>query len=99
MRTQSRNRQALILFGLTLAVIAALRTSGVSATKGAIPKIHIAAALRWTTPERSVFMAVTRAGLRLVMVGEHGIVLLSDDGGRSFRQAKSVPVQSTLTAV
>jgi photosystem II stability/assembly factor-like uncharacterized protein len=32
-------------------------------------------------------------------VGDHGIVLLSDDEGKSFRQAKAVPVRSTLTAV
>jgi photosystem II stability/assembly factor-like uncharacterized protein len=45
-------------------------------------------------------MAVSQAGdRRLVMVGEHGIVLLSDNGGRSFRQARSVPVQAALTAV
>jgi photosystem II stability/assembly factor-like uncharacterized protein len=41
---------------------------------------------------------VTRAGDRLVAVGERGIVLLSDDAGRSWRQA-TVPVSVTLTAV
>lgn len=41
---------------------------------------------------------VTRAGDRLVAVGERGIVLLSDDAGRSWRQAR-VPVSVTLTAV
>ncbi|HEX7907783.1 MAG TPA: YCF48-related protein [Paraburkholderia sp.] len=35
----------------------------------------------------------------MVAVGEHGVVLLSDDGGRHFRQAKSVPVSATLTDV
>jgi photosystem II stability/assembly factor-like uncharacterized protein len=43
-------------------------------------------------------LAVTRAGPRLVAVGERGTVLLSDDGAKSWRQA-SVPVQVTLTAV
>jgi photosystem II stability/assembly factor-like uncharacterized protein len=43
-------------------------------------------------------LAVTRAGRRLVAVGERGTVLLSDDAGTSWRQAK-VPVQTTLTAV
>jgi len=43
-------------------------------------------------------LAVTRAGRRLVAVGERGTVLLSDDAGASWRQAK-VPVQTTLTAV
>ena len=42
---------------------------------------------------------VAHAGTRLVGVGEHGIVLLSDDGGSHWRQAASVPVSVTLTAV
>jgi len=41
---------------------------------------------------------VTRAGRRLVAVGERGTVLLSDDAGTRWRQAQ-VPVQTTLTAV
>ncbi len=43
-------------------------------------------------------LAITRAGPRLVAVGEQGIVLLSDDDGASWRQAE-VPVSVSLTAV
>jgi photosystem II stability/assembly factor-like uncharacterized protein len=43
-------------------------------------------------------LGLTRAGARLVAVGEHGIVLLSDDGGASWGQA-AVPTSVTLTAV
>ena len=43
-------------------------------------------------------LAITRAGARLVAVGERGSILLSDDSGVSWRQAK-VPVSVTLTAV
>jgi photosystem II stability/assembly factor-like uncharacterized protein len=43
-------------------------------------------------------LAVTRAGARLVAVGERGSILLSDDAGVSWRQAK-VPVSVSLTAV
>lgn len=43
-------------------------------------------------------LAVARAGHRLVAAGERGTVLLSDDGGASWRQAR-VPVQVTLTAL
>ena len=32
-------------------------------------------------------------------VGDYGVVLLSDDEGKSFQQAKTVPVSSTLTTV
>ncbi|MNF29786.1 Ycf48-like protein precursor [compost metagenome] len=39
------------------------------------------------------------AGERLVAVGDHGVVLLSDDQGKSFRQARSVPVSTPLTGV
>lgn len=47
---------------------------------------------------KSVLLAVTQAGQRLVAVGERGIVLLSDDGAISWQQAQ-VPVSVTLTAV
>lgn len=46
----------------------------------------------------AVLLDVTRAGDRLVAVGERGIVLLSDDNGQYWMQAR-VPVSSTLTAV
>ncbi|OEC34452.1 Uncharacterized protein SAMN05216600_11755 [Pseudomonas cuatrocienegasensis] len=47
---------------------------------------------------RSVLLAITRAGERLVAVGERGIIVLSDDNGGSWRQAQ-VPVSVSLTAV
>jgi photosystem II stability/assembly factor-like uncharacterized protein len=46
----------------------------------------------------SVLLDAALAGTRLVVVGERGIVLLSDDSGATWRQAK-VPVSVTLTAV
>ena len=46
-----------------------------------------------------MLLAATRAGDRLVAVGDHGTVVISDDGGRTFRQAKSVPTRATLTSV
>src|SRR5438105_13929900 len=46
---------------------------------------------------RSVLTRVVRAGDRLVAMGERGLVVLSDDGGRQWRQAR-VPVSVTLTA-
>ena len=39
------------------------------------------------------------AGTRVVAVGDRGVVLLSDDGGASWRQARSVPISFTLTSV
>ena len=46
-----------------------------------------------------MILGATRAGQRLVAVGDHGVVLLSDDEGRNFRQARAVPTSATLTAV
>jgi len=46
-----------------------------------------------------LLLSVTRAGDRLVAVGEFGHVALSDDNGKTWRQAKTVPTQSTLTSV
>ena len=42
--------------------------------------------------------AVGRAGDRLVAVGDRGVILLSDDSGRTWRQAR-VPVSVLLTGV
>ena len=47
----------------------------------------------------TLLLDVARADGRLIAVGEWGHVLLSDDGGGSWRQAESVPTQVTLTAV
>ncbi|MBV6822037.1 YCF48-related protein [Pseudomonas sp. PD9R] len=49
--------------------------------------------------EHAVLLAVTRAGDRLVAVGEQGIVLLSDDNAVSWRQSHAVPSSVALTAV
>lgn len=58
-----------------------------------------AAAMR--TIERSttsVLLSIARAGERFVTVGERGLVLWSDDQGKSWQQA-TVPVSVTLTSV
>lgn len=47
----------------------------------------------------SLLLGVTRAGSRLVAVGEFGNVVLSDDNGKTWRQANKVPTTITLTAV
>ena len=46
----------------------------------------------------AVLLDITRAGARLVAVGERGVVLFSNDNGASWRQG-NVPVSATLTAV
>ncbi len=44
----------------------------------------------------SLVYSVTRAGERIVATGIRGHILLSDDEGDSWRQARSVPVRSSL---
>jgi photosystem II stability/assembly factor-like uncharacterized protein len=47
----------------------------------------------------TLLLDVARAGERLVAVGEWGHVILSDDSGKSWRQAQLVPTRVTLTEV
>ena len=55
-------------------------------------------ALKVVNPVHAVLVDVTRAGSRLVAVGERGVVIFSDDAGDTWHQA-DVPVSATLTAV
>jgi photosystem II stability/assembly factor-like uncharacterized protein len=48
---------------------------------------------------QSLLLDLAMAGRRFVAVGERGHVLLSDDQGATWRQAKSVPTRAMLTAV
>lgn len=47
----------------------------------------------------AVLTDISRAGARLVVVGERGAILLSDDNGTNWRQASAVPVSVALTSV
>jgi len=56
-------------------------------------------AVRAEHATRAKLLAAERAGQRIVAVGDHGVVLLSDDEGRSWRQAQAVPVDAQLNAL
>lgn len=56
-------------------------------------------AARFALPERNQILAAAQAGGRVVAVGDRGIILLSDDQGATYRQAKQVPTRATLTSV
>ena len=56
-------------------------------------------ALQVRAPQRQVLQTAARAGTRIVAIGERGLVVLSDDEGKSWRQARQVPVSVSLTAV
>jgi photosystem II stability/assembly factor-like uncharacterized protein len=53
----------------------------------------------WPTPAHMMLMDAARAGSRLVAVGELGVIIHSDDEGKSWQQARRVPVSATLSAV
>jgi photosystem II stability/assembly factor-like uncharacterized protein len=67
--------------------------------ESAFPPPKVQPAEITTAAAKAMMLSSARAGRRIVAVGDHGIVLLSDTDGADFRQAKSVPVRSTLTAV
>jgi photosystem II stability/assembly factor-like uncharacterized protein len=68
-------------------------------TGGAPPAPVAASAPRSSHATQAAMLASARAGTRIVAVGDRGIVLLSDDGGKTHRQAKAVPGDATLTSV
>lgn len=63
------------------------------------PTTKLQAAEPSTEASHVQILGATRAGKRLVAVGDHGVVLLSDDNGKTFRQAHSVPFNGSLTSV
>lgn len=58
----------------------------------------VRAALAIRQPAKAYLTAVAQAGKRIVAVGERGIIILSDDGGTTWRQAK-VASSVSLAAV
>jgi photosystem II stability/assembly factor-like uncharacterized protein len=56
-------------------------------------------AVKLPNPDRAAILGATKAGQRIVAVGDRGAVLLSDDGGVHFHHAKRVPTRATLTSV
>lgn len=83
---------------IVLAATAATAQAAPPAVASAEPTVQ-----RPATPSRlatrSLMLDIARCGERLLAVGERGRVLLSDDAGRNWRQARQVPVSVTLTAV
>jgi photosystem II stability/assembly factor-like uncharacterized protein len=69
-----------------------------NAEAAALPDVVLQPSTLTPQAARAVLLDVTRAGSRLVAVGERGVVLLSDDNGASWRQVQ-VPVSGSLTAV
>lgn len=84
-----RRRLLLAGAGLALSPAAALAAAPTGPLRQPAGMTHRAA--------RGMLTRVVRTGKRLVALGERGLVVLSDDGGRQWRQAQ-VPVSVTLTS-
>jgi photosystem II stability/assembly factor-like uncharacterized protein len=63
------------------------------------PVLQFHAAEQSAAAKHTKLLAAARAGKRIVAVGDYGTVLLSDDEGKTYRQARAVPVDSTLTSI
>lgn len=94
--TAWRTTRAALALAAVLACLPAVAQSAPAALPSADPvdrpAVHNSRAVQ------TVMLAVAQAGSRLVMAGERGIVLASEDGGKSWEQAR-VPVAVTLTAL
>ena len=62
------------------------------------PKQTAAVKLANAVPD-GLILGAARAGKRMVTVGDRGVILLSDDQAKTWRQALEVPTRATLTAV
>jgi photosystem II stability/assembly factor-like uncharacterized protein len=85
--------------GWSLALVAALVSSGVTHAELDPGDSANKPAELAPLASSSLLLDLATAGSRLVAVGERGHVLLSDDQGATWRQAKSVPTRAMLTAV
>ena len=82
-----------------MALCAATAAFAQTPAEGTVATWSAKSAHAWPAPTQMMLVDATRAGKRVVAVGEQGLVLLSDDEGKTYRQARKVPVATTLSAV
>jgi photosystem II stability/assembly factor-like uncharacterized protein len=86
------------IFQLLAIIVAATSAAAAGDASRTTPWPTLQPAVQVPNASATPLLASARAGHRVVAVGDHGVILLSDDG-TSFRQAKAVPVRSLLTSV
>lgn len=89
---------------LSLGAVSALSIALLAAPVTARAADEAAAeATEFSTPSHlashDLLLSATMAGSRMIAVGQFGHVVYSDDGGKTWVQAKTVPTQVTLTSV
>jgi photosystem II stability/assembly factor-like uncharacterized protein len=83
-----------------MAWVASAQAEDVKPAMAAVPAPSQTPAAKLANPAPDgMILGATRAGKRMVTVGDRGVVLLSDDDGKTYRQAQAVPTRATLTAV
>ncbi|MES2103529.1 MAG: YCF48-related protein [Pseudomonadota bacterium] len=92
------NRKLKTMLAWLLSAGALLSAVASGAEPGAWP-VGLHPAVSAAHADRASMLATAWAGTRVVAVGAHGIVLLSDDQGKHWRQAGKVPLDVTLTGV
>jgi len=83
---------------MSATLASSLITPNLAAAEG-VPALTQRAAVISPAAMRENMLGAARVGQRLVAVGDRGVILLSDDDGATFRQARQVPTRATLTAV
>jgi len=93
--------RTLIWSSLLLAAALASGVPAVAQQEGSVPGALVTLQPAPTMPRIShtLLLDAARAGSRIVAVGEGGTVAISDDDGKHFRRARTVPVQAALTSV
>ncbi|MET3107982.1 photosystem II stability/assembly factor-like uncharacterized protein [Oxalobacteraceae bacterium GrIS 2.11] len=86
-----------------LAISVAVASGSVMAQEvklGTVPAPKQTAAVKLANPAPDgLILGAIRIGQRVVTVGDRGVILLSDDQGKTWHQAQEVPTRATLTAV
>ena len=89
---------AAVVGGLNVQAASGAAGAQENASKGSFTDPLDAPALMRKSPGSRPLMAVVGAGRRLIAAGMRGLIIVSDDGGKTWTQA-SVPVQSDLLAL
>ena len=102
MRSSTATRIKIALVSVrTVAVRAAVLVAALgwlSASQGSSTEFALLPALKSDLAQQSLLLDVARGGDRLLVAGEQGYILYSDDNGQNWTQA-DVPVSLTVTSV
>lgn len=86
-------------WGVAIVAVAVVAAAVAQGAGDAQPEAKLTPALVVAHAAQAGQLAVARAGKRLVSVGDHGVVLTSDDDGEHWQQADKVPFDGLLTSV